>query len=159
MKTTNRTLIAALAGVAMFAFTSPVLAQYRPTGADGITASPKVRAQLNERNARTASVSTPASVMACPKCKDALVAQTNKDPKGLGARTLTGSATKLVVQHLCQACAVDWTVVGTGKARQSVASHKCTSCGAENLACCSPKGASVVVTKGMEKKIEIAPLK
>jgi hypothetical protein len=158
MKTTNRTLIAALTGIAVLTLVSPVQAQYKPTGDDGITASPKVRAQLEERRAGKQPVAVTAPSMACPKCKDAWVAQVDKDPKGLGSRTLTDQTTKLVAQHLCQACAADWNVVGTGKARQSIASHKCTSCGAENLACCS-KDSGAVATKGMENKIEIAPLK
>ena len=73
MKTTNKTLIAALAGIAMFAFTSSVLAQYKPTGDDGITASPKARALLDERKARLNTAVAAVASMPCPKCKDVWV--------------------------------------------------------------------------------------
>ena len=53
----------------------------------------------------------------------------------------------------------DWAVVGVGKAKQSVATHKCTSCGAVTLACCSTKDSGDLATKGMDKKVEVAPLK
>ncbi len=158
MKNTN-IMIAVLASVALSLIAGTAQAQYKPTGDDGITASPKVRAQLNERRAQTIPVSVAAPSMACPKCKDAWVAQADTNSKGLGARTLMGQTTKLVAHHQCGGCSTDWAVVGTGKAKQSTGNHKCSSCGAENLACCSVKGAGDVATKGMEKKIEVAPLK
>ena len=133
-------------------------AQSKVTG-DGIAASPKVRQQINEREARLRPAVVLLPTMACPKCKDAWVAQADTDPKGLGAKTLIGQATKLVPTHLCAGCGTDWSVTGTGKGSRTVASHKCSSCGAENLACCSGKGSGVVATKGMETKPEIAPLK
>jgi len=52
MKTTNKTLIAALAGIALFSFASPVQAQYNAVGDDGICASPKVRQMLTENKSR-----------------------------------------------------------------------------------------------------------
>jgi len=67
--------------------------------------------------------------------------------------------TARVPKHLCEGCGTDWATTGTGKAKLAVANHKCSSCGAETLACCSSKGAGAVATKGMEKKIEVAPLK
>jgi hypothetical protein len=52
MKTTNKTLIAALAGIVLFSFASPVQAQYNAVGDDGICASPKVRQMLTENKSR-----------------------------------------------------------------------------------------------------------
>jgi hypothetical protein len=159
MKKMNNTLIAALAGLALALVASSAQAQYKPTGDDGITASPKVRQQLDERRARTTPVAAVVPSMACPKCKDTWVVQADKNSKGLGARTLMGKTTKLVAQHLCGGCGVDWAIAGTGKAKHAVAAHKCSGCGSENLACCSTKAAGEVATKGMGQRFEVAPLK
>lgn len=134
-------------------------AQYKPTGDDGITASPRLRFQLDERRARSTPAAVAEPTMACPKCKDTWVAQADTNPKGLGAKTLMGATTKLVAKHMCDGCGNDWSVSGTGKGKQAVAIHKCSGCGSDNLACCSRKGTGEVVTKGMDKKSEIAPLK
>ena len=138
-------LIATLAAVA------PANAQYRATGDDGITASPKARAQLDERRARSASAVTAETAMSCTKCQDIWVAQADTNSKGSGSRALLGQATRLVVKHKCDGCGTEWSVAGTGKTKQAVATHKCTGCGAENLACCSGKGSA--------QKVEVAPLK
>jgi hypothetical protein len=50
MKTTKRLVIAVLA-IAAFAPALPTMAQYKPTGGDGITCSPKVRQMLDDRHA------------------------------------------------------------------------------------------------------------
>jgi hypothetical protein len=52
MKPTNKTLITALAGIALFSFASPVQAQYNAVGDDGICASPKFRQLLTENKSR-----------------------------------------------------------------------------------------------------------
>jgi hypothetical protein len=135
---------------ATFAAVVPASGQYKPTGADGITASPKARAQLNERKAPTTLVSATAPAMGCPKCKDAWVAQA--DPSAKGGRVLMGQTTKLVARHLCEGCGADITTTGVGKSKQAVAAHNCTGCGSENLACCGPKGMD-------DHKIQVAPLK
>jgi hypothetical protein len=70
-----------------------------------------------------------------------------------------GQTTKSVVQHLCGGCGTEWTTAGNGKAKFAVATHKCSSCGAENLACCAPKGVNDVATKGMGEKFQVAPIK
>jgi hypothetical protein len=145
--------------VVAFMATGSANAQYKPTGDDGITASPRLRAQLNERKASATLATTSTAAMACAKCQDGWVAVRDTNGKGLGARTLIGQTTKLVVKHLCDGCGTDWNVAGNGKAKQAVASHNCTGCGAENLACCSGKGSGAVATKGMDQKIQIAPLK
>jgi len=99
--------------------------------------------------------------MSCAKCKDQVVRVRDTDTRGLGARTLMarGTPTKLVSKHLCEGCGVDWTITGHGKAKQLVATHKCTSCGAESVTCCNIRTTAPVATKGMERKIEVAPLK
>ena len=156
MKTTNKTLIATLAGIAMFAFTSPVLAQYKPAGDDGIAASPKLRQQLDEykRNHSPAPAPVEIAKMPCPKCEDKVTTRVDYSARGANKPTIR------VVTHQCEGCGTDWNIVGVGKAKQSVATHKCTSCGAETLACCNTSNGGSVATKGMEKKeTEIAPLK
>ena len=149
----------ALAAVTVFLTTLSASAQYKPTGDDGITASPKVRAQLDERRARVTPASPTTPTMACGKCKDGWVAVGDTASKGSGARTLIGQTTRLIAKHLCDGCGAEWNVAGTGKGKQAIASHKCTACGAENLACCSGTGSGTMATKGMDQKIQIAPVK
>jgi hypothetical protein len=104
-----------------------------------------------QRAAKTteAAVITP---MSCGKCKDQYSQRGDLSARGANKPTV------FVATHLCAGCGTDWDVVGHGKAKVSVATHKCISCGAETLTCCNTRGATVA-TKGMEKKIEIAPLK
>jgi hypothetical protein len=52
--------------IVLFAAVAPVNAQYKPTGDDGITASPKVRVMLEDRKARTTFASAAVSARACP---------------------------------------------------------------------------------------------
>lgn len=149
--------------VAMLASVAAVQAQYKATGDDGITASPKARQFIDEYKRNHSPAPVPAEIprMACPKCKNATVTVRDTEPKGLGAKTLVAGEvpTKVVTTHGCNGCWTDWNAVGHGKAKVSVASHKCTGCGEVNLACCAPKKGSDLATKGMEKKFEVAPLK
>lgn len=142
--------IAMLTGIA-----GSVQAQYKATGDDGITASPKARQFLDEykRNHTTAAAPAEIPQMACPKCKDKVAKKIDWTARGANKPTI------LVTTHLCDGCGTDWNVVGHGKAKVSVAAHKCTGCGAESLACCNTSKTSTVATKGMEKKFEVAPLK
>ena len=98
--------------------------------------------------------------MSCAKCTDEVIQVRDTDSKG-GARALVSGAplTKTVARHGCNGCGTDWAIVGGGKAKQSVATHKCTSCGAATLACCNTKKSADLVTKGMDKNFEVAPLK
>jgi hypothetical protein len=162
MKTTNNILMAAVAGIAMFAFASPVLAQYKGTGDDGITASPKFRQFLDEYNRNHSPAPPPvaeAAKMPCAKCVDVVAIVPDVTSRGLGARALTshGTPTKTVTSHLCTGCGTDWKFVGMGKTRHGFATHTCSACGSENLACCSTN--SEVATKGMEMKAKVAPIK
>ena len=62
MKNLSRVLsVAAVA--ATLSLANNASAQYKPTGNDGIAASPKVRQMLNERAAAWASVSVPAATV------------------------------------------------------------------------------------------------
>jgi hypothetical protein len=157
MKRTNNILIAALAGIALSLFAGQVQAQYKPTGDDGITASPKQRQFLAEYKRNHSPAPAPADIpqMLCAKCKDKVTSRIDYSARGANKPTIR------VVTHLCDGCGTDWAVVGHGKAKQSVATHKCTSCGAENLACCNTTKGSDVATKGMEKakNFDVAPLK
>lgn len=156
MKTTiNSTLMAALAGIAMFVFASPALAQYKPTGDDGITASPKVRQLLDEqrRNHSPAPASVEVAKMPCQKCQDMIAAQVDYTARGANKPVI------LVSTHQCRGCGTDWAVTGIGKAKQLVPTHKCSGCGEANLACCQTEKGSGLVTKGMERNLEVAPLK
>jgi hypothetical protein len=154
------TIIAALAGVALFAFAGSAQAQYNATGDDGITASPKLRDRLNEYNRNHSPAPTPAEIpqMACPKCKDKVTSRVDYTARGANKPTIR------VVTHLCDGCGTDWKITGVGKAKQSIATHKCSSCGAENLACCNTTKGGTVATKGMEKRnlkdlnFEVAPV-
>jgi hypothetical protein len=166
MKTPNRIirmfkgsrLVLAVVVIATGAATGAANAQYKPTGDDGITASPKLRQQLDERRARLAAVAVLPS-MSCPKCQDTWVTQADTRSKGSGSRALMGQTAQRVAKHLCDGCGMDWKVAGTGKGKHEVATHKCSGCGAKDLACCSTKGSSEVATKGMGEKVQVAPLK
>jgi hypothetical protein len=146
----------ALALITAFMMTGTASGQNRPTG-DGITASPRLRAQLDERRASATPVLMTTATMACAKCTDGWVTVSDSTVKGV--QVLLGQTTRRVAKHLCDGCGAEWNMAGTGKAKQVVASHKCTGCGAENPACCSGKGSGAVATKGMDQKIQIAPLK
>ena len=146
MKRTNNILIAALAGIALSLFASSAQAQYKPTGDDGITASPKLRQQLDERRRNQSSNSVVAKVpqMACPKCKDEVLKTIDWTARGANKPYVT------IVRHLCPGCGTEWNVVGHGKGKQSVATHKCSSCGTESASCCNTTKGNTAATKGME---------
>jgi hypothetical protein len=123
----------ALATALLAAFTLADVASAQTVGADGIVASPKLRAALNEKalSAALATVMDPA--MACRKCADISVTEPRQ---AKGAEILAGTATKLVVKHTCGGCDTKLDVVGTGKAKQTVATHTCTAPAANNRTCC-----------------------
>lgn len=93
------------------------------------------------------------SPMSCPMCKDQTVRQTDLSARG-AVKPVVAS-----VNHGCQGCGTDWVVTGHGKAKSRTAVHVCQDCGGANLACCATSKAATGATKGMEKKIEVAPLK
>jgi hypothetical protein len=91
--------------------------------------------------------------MRCAKCKDDISSRVDFSARGASKSTVP------VFKHLCEACQTTLSTVGSGKEMHQVATHQCTSCGSENLACCDTKKASVAATKGMEKQMNVAPLK
>lgn len=91
--------------------------------------------------------------MPCAKCKDEATRRVDWSARGANKPTI------LVSKHLCEGCGTTISVSGHGKAKQDLVTHKCTSCGAESLACCNTKKSREIATKGMEKKLEVAPLK
>jgi hypothetical protein len=159
MKLSN--IIAALTGIALFSFAGSVQAQYKPTGDDGITASPKQRQFLDEWNRNHRPAATPAEIakMPCPKCTDKVTTRVDYFARGANKPTVQ------IVTHQCEGCDTTIKTVGVGKQASNVAVHKCTSCGAETLACCNTAKGDTVATKGMEKKnlkdlnFEVAPVK
>ena len=132
MKTLTRRLSLTLAGivVASIAAISQANAQYNPTGDDGITASPKLRAQLNERKAARNPVSVTIPTMACPTCKDNLVNRKDGSARGANQPVIQ------VASHLCKTCNSTTSLVGQGKAKREVVTHKCAAVGTVNLVCC-----------------------
>ena len=156
MKIFRTTFTAALAG-ALFIIAGPAFAQYQPTGADGITASPKLRQVLDERHRNEAiPVQPEVAKMACPKCTDSVTMRVDYTARGANKPTVP------IVTHGCTGCENTIATTGIGKAATTVAIHKCTGCGAENLACCSGTKDAKVATSGMEKHsliIDAAPVK
>ena len=92
---------------------------------DGIAASPKVRAQLDERKARinAAVTSTAAAFLAhkCADCTDTLVTVVDKSTKG------PNHLVTKVVRHNCAGCDTKIVTEGTSKARHDVAIHSCNA--------------------------------
>jgi hypothetical protein len=123
-------LITAIVGAALLSVAGTTQAQYKATGDDGITASPKVRVQLNERTARLESAVPAASVMACASCKDEYVKGTVWTTKG------TTKPTVLLAKHLCSGCETSVAVAGTGKGKHNVVTHRCSFDKAAKADCC-----------------------
>jgi hypothetical protein len=145
-------MMAAIVGMAL---ASEAIAQYKPTGDDGITASPKLRERLDEykRNHTPAPALVEITPMSCEKCTGLTYTIPDLEPKGLGARTLMAGGTpmKWKTDHMCVGCGTKWETSGVGKAAKSVAIHICSRCGSKNLACCNTTKGSAVATKGMDR--------
>jgi len=148
MQTTNKTLLAALASIALLSFASPAQAQYKPVGDDGIAASPKVRSMMMK------PITSPADVaglkdgdmvaMACPKCKTIMVTHVNTEKGHIKTATT-------VPADACPGCEQKFTVVGEGKGKHNVVTHVCKKCGSTDAFCCVMKKDGEP-TKGMEHK-------
>jgi hypothetical protein len=148
MQTTNKTLLAALASIALLSFASPAQAQYKSVGDDGIAASPKVRSMMMK------PITSPADVaglkdgdmvaMACPKCKTIMVTHINTEKGHIKTSTT-------LPEDVCPGCEQKFTVVGEGKAKHNVVTHVCKKCGNTDAFCCVMKKDGEP-TKGMEKK-------
>ncbi len=147
MQTTNKTLIAALAALALLSFAAPVQAQYKPAGDDGIAASPKVRQMLNEIKTREqAEALKPGDTIAmvCTKCKSVMVHNVTTEKGHIQVMTVGE-------KHLCPGCNTYITVVGVGHGAKNEVKHVCEKCGEDSVFCCATKPGSGS-TKGMEKK-------
>ena len=124
--TTNRTLKSWMIGSTLalavaVGFIGSVQAQYKPTGADGITASPRGRQALEE--SRRAGAPLSAKPMACVSCDDKLVARVDHSARG------PNQSTDKVALHLCTTCVTTAKATGVGKAQVEVANHGCGGCG------------------------------
>ena len=123
---TNRTFKTCLLGATLaltvaVAFIGSVQAQYQPTGADGITASPRGRQALEEN--RRAGAPLPAKPMACVSCADKLVARVDHSAHG------PNQSPDKVALHLCTTCVTTAKATGVGKAQVEVTNHGCGGCG------------------------------
>lgn len=105
-------------------FVGSVRAQYKATGEDGITASPKTRQLLDEYNKNHSPAATPveAAKMGCDSCKDSVTSRTDYTARGANKPVV------LVATHLCKSCGTEWKTTGVGKAQKAVAVHTCENC-------------------------------
>ncbi|HHY85767.1 MAG TPA: hypothetical protein GYA07_09610 [Verrucomicrobia bacterium] len=122
-------LVAALT-IAVFAMTGAATAQYKATGPDGITASPKHREVINNGAANTVSAAPASRSAVCPSCKDEYTTRVDTSERGAIKRTV------LVAKHLCSGCKTEIKRMGVGKAASQVATHECNVAPAENPKCC-----------------------
>ena len=129
MKTT-KTLIAAITGMALLV--GAAHAQYKATGADGITASPKLRETINSRTAVSVRPTVPVKHL-CSMCKDEYTARVEQTAKGMIKPSV------LVEKHLCTGCETKTSKDGQGKVSREVVMHQCVSGDIKNTTCCAPK--------------------
>jgi hypothetical protein len=90
MKIGKRLLI--LMTVVAFTPAIQTMAQYRPTGTDGITASPKLRQQLDARAAENRPVTAAPAVAAKPAAAESRIAASPKAMQALTAHKTASSA-------------------------------------------------------------------
>jgi hypothetical protein len=108
-----------LAGLALVVQTN---AQSQLAGNDGIAASPKVRAQIDERKAQFNIAAAAATALhKCANCTDTLVSVVDKGTKGPNHLITKAS------RHNCAACDTKIVSAGTGKAAKDVAIHRCNA--------------------------------
>jgi hypothetical protein len=129
MKTNKIVRLTGIAmALALLGITSPAAAQYNPTDADGITASPKGRQFRDEyaKNHSPAPAPVEAAKMACASCADKVITRTDYSARGANKPVVQ------VVAHLCKTCNTDLKTTGVGKAQKTVAIHTCDACSAGN---------------------------
>lgn len=126
-------MVAGILGIAVLTLAPTVKGQFNATGDDGITASPKVRAELKDWAARTLPSATKPA-MACATCKDDYIKRTDWTVKG------TTKPTVIVAKHLCEGCDTSIAVAGVGKAKENVVTHKCSLDKAGKASCCLTAG-------------------
>jgi hypothetical protein len=134
MKTNSKIMVAVLSAFAAFSFATATQAQYRATGGDGITASPKLREILDNR-AVTPPVAAVKAPMACALCKDEFVTRTDTTARGAIKPTVT------VAKHLCNSCETRTVVKGQGKAQTTSSTQSCRAGETAGPACCAPRTA------------------
>jgi hypothetical protein len=106
--------------VAALTIAGTAIAQRQLVGGDGIAASPKVRAQLNERTAATALAAAP-TAHKCALCTETLVTVVDKGTKG------PNHLVTKAFRHNCAGCNTKFVTEGTGKAKNDVAIHSCNA--------------------------------
>jgi len=74
MKTTNKFLLSAFSAAALFSLAGNVQAQYQAIGDDGIAASPRLRALLNERKTTPSDPTAPKAAAYQARGDDGIVA-------------------------------------------------------------------------------------
>jgi hypothetical protein len=121
MKLNHLSKIAALTMTLAFTlgFAGSVQAQYKATGNDGVTASPKTRQLLDELNNNHAAAPAAIAQMGCPMCKDQVTLRTDYTARGANKPTIA------VATHACKMCDTQLKTVGVGKAAKTVAVHDC----------------------------------
>src|SRR5262245_45274337 len=124
MKTRNRTLIAAISAISVFAYASAARAQYKPTTEGGITASPKAQSMLGIKTKAEADALKPGDTIAmvCAKCKSVMVHNVTTEKGHVKLMTIGE-------KHLCPGCNTYIKVAGAGKlgAKDEV-KHVCEKC-------------------------------
>src|SRR5690348_4508067 len=105
MKTT-KTLISAITGMALFA--GAVHAQFKVTGTDGITASPKLREMINSHAVSPAEPADSAR-HPCAMCKDQYTTRVDYSAKGVIRPTV------LIAKDLCPGCETKVSTERQGK--------------------------------------------
>jgi hypothetical protein len=128
MKTTSKTMIALLTGVALFSLAGTAPAQYKPVGDDGIAAPPKFRQVLDARKPAPSAPALPS--MACPRCKTAVTSRVDPTARGANKPVI------LISTHACGGCASVRSTTGHGKAAREVVTHKCSFSTGKLAACC-----------------------
>jgi hypothetical protein len=119
MRTNYRISIMA-AVVAALTIAGTASAQRQLVGEDGIAASPKVRAQFNERTTAPA-IAAPATVHKCAACTETLVTVVDKGTKG------PNHLVTKAFRHNCAGCNTKFVTEGTGKAKKDVTIHTCNA--------------------------------
>ena len=75
--------------------------------------------------------------MSCPKCQDVVKQVPDWSAKGGQILLAGGRPTQSVLQHQCDGCSTELSVMGHGKTKQQVAQHTCTACAADSKSCCA----------------------
>jgi hypothetical protein len=119
MKTNYRISIMA-AIVAALTIAGTASAQSQLVAENGIAASPKVRAQINQR-APAPALAVASTVHKCALCTDSLITVVDKATKG------PNHLVTKAFRHNCAGCDTKLVTEGTGKAKKDVAIHRCNA--------------------------------